>query len=360
LKIVLLNNFACVVQAKKEAKRAEKREQERSATGSQRPPRAPNAPAAPSAAPSTVADGGDTSGSESVSGGDDEPDVDVPAEMVAAVAEQVIEEARLRDEAAAKEASVSTGTPRRPAPVTTEEGTHLPPVCVPPHGEQKLTFSNVKSPLAKQTPQRSPVRLKQGRGPHAEGGHVADAPYSPTVTQGAAQPSSSSASKTRARVNHTATAPSDSENDADGEAARVRSHRRAPRAGETGSDRKVTAGAVAQSGGGDQQLRGVNSNIGPKRRAEKLASSSGNLPIPDVADTQLTPEELEAKNAAALMSLRSMKLKKVKHGLRLVLLQCVNQIFRDTITGATQSKLAQLSAELFCATCTHPHGCRGK
>jgi hypothetical protein len=318
-----LNNVACVVQAKKEAKRAEKREQERSAAGSQRPLRALNASAAPSAAPVVAPDGGDTSGSESVSGGDDEPEVDVRAELVAAVAVLVLVEARLLDEAAAKEASLGSATPR-PAPVTTEAGISLVPLNVTPHGDKKLTFSNVKSPLAKQTPQRSPVGLKQGRRQYAEGGHVADAPYSPTVTQGAAQPSSSSATKARSRVSHTATAPSDSENDADAEVARVRSHRRAPRAGATGSDRKVTSGAVAQSAGGDHRQRGVSSNSGTQSRTEKLASSSGNVPPPAVAETQLTPEELEAKNAAALMSLRSMKLKKVKHSLRLVLLLCVN------------------------------------
>jgi hypothetical protein len=323
-----LNNVACVVQAKKEAKRAEKREQERSAAGSQRPPRAFNASAAPSAAPVAAPDGGDTSGSESVSGGDDEPDVDVPAEMVAAVAEQVIVEARLREEAAAKEAGMGSATPR-PAPVTTEAGISLAPLSVTPHGDKKLTFSNVKSPLAKQTPQRSPVGLKQGRRQYAEGGHVADAPYSPTVTQGAAQPSSSSAAKARSRVSHTATAPSDSENDADAEVARVRSHRRAPRAGATGSDRKVTAGAVAQSVGGDHRKRGASSNSGTQSRTENLASSSGSVPTPVAAETQLTLDELEAKNAAALMSLRSMKLKKVTHtfGRWCFLLLCVNQTF---------------------------------
>lgn len=219
-------------------------------------------------------DAPDSSGSESVSGGEDEVEVEVNADMVNAVAEAQAQEMRRQQEEQQNAPQLAEGD---------QDGDAAASQSV------KLTFSNVKNPLGRQLSGSaidvsSPSKAARGDG------HVRSSPGATNRTVGAAV--SPSAIKKQRRTAKVAAADDASLCNSNSVSPQRRAARR--EASNTRIPRKVTTKDQSE------YKAGINHTTAPLNEQHTGEPDSG-----------VSQEELAAKNSAALMSLRSMKLKKV-------------------------------------------------
>lgn len=260
---------------------------------------------------------GDSSGSESVSGGDDDDQgLEIPEEMISAVThaqEEAVVEANL---------SGQKHPSRNSNKIHSRNADKSSKGVVSTVKTSKITFSNVKSPL--QRTNSTPISATSASPAAAVRSPSKGSISNTTSPTAKLQESPSIGSKTHATTNPTATTkkPSrrqqgtsaitntlmDSDTDSSLLSQKPRRERTSIRDNPTTSPSDITQNSTKVSNKRKSVYRTENTTTTTTRNTTTMETSKNDE---NSHLDAITKEELEIKTTAALQSLRSMKLKKV-------------------------------------------------